>query len=100
LATQLSSPVTRSHFGSRALTAIAICDTGCMATKPTVKVLSFAVAIEAMLSREPPAPTKDQRTESPLSIARRVAYLTSQRLWGRSRPWGPYIKGSARERAL
>ena len=61
---QLSSPVTRSHFGSRALTAIAMLDIGFMASKPTVKVLSFAVAIEAMLSREPPAPTKDQRTGS------------------------------------
>lgn len=100
LATQLSSPITRSHLGSRALTAIAMLDIGFMATKPTVKVLSFAVAIEAVLSREPPASSKDQRTESPLSIARRVAYLTCQRRCGRSAPSCPYIKGFPREKAF
>jgi hypothetical protein len=100
LATQLSSPKTRSHLGSRALTAIAMLDIGFMASKPTVKVLSFAVAIEAMLSREPQASTKDQRTESPLRIGRRVAYLTCQRRWGRSTSSCPYIKGFPTEKAL
>jgi hypothetical protein len=100
LATQLSSPTTRSHLGSRALTAIAMLDIGFMATKPTVKVLSFAVAIEAMLSREPQASTKGQRTESPLSIARRVAYLTCPRRCGRSASSCPYIKGFPTERAI
>jgi hypothetical protein len=100
LATQLFSPTTRSHLGSRALTAIAMLDIGFMATKATVKVLSFAVAIEAMLSREPPASTKDQRTESPLWIARRVAYLTCPRRCGRSASSCPYIKGFPRDRAF
>jgi hypothetical protein len=100
LATQLSSPKTRSHLGSRALTAIAMLDIGFMATKPTVKVLSFAVAIEAMLSREPQASTKYQRTESPLRIARRVAYLTCQRRCGRSASSCPYIEGLPTEKAL
>jgi hypothetical protein len=100
LATQLSSPKIRSHLGSRALTAIAMLDIGFMATKPTVKVLSFAVAIEAMLSCEPQASTKYQRTESPLRIARRVAYLTCQRRCGRSASSCPYIEGFPTEKAL
>jgi hypothetical protein len=100
LAAQLSSPTTRSHLGSRALTAIAMLDIGFMATKPTVKVLSFAVAIEAMLSREPQASTKGQRTESPLSLARRVAYLTCPRQCGRAAPPCPYINGFPTERAF
>jgi hypothetical protein len=100
LATQLSPPKQRSHLGSRALTAIAMLDIGFMATKPTVKVLSYTVAIEAMLSREPQASTKDQRTESPLKIGRRVAYLTCQRRCGRSSPSCPYIEGFLRERAF
>jgi hypothetical protein len=98
LATQLSPATTRSHLGSRALTAIAMLDIGFMATKPTVKVLSFAVAIEAMLSREPQASTKDQRTERPLAIARRVAYLTCPRRCGRSASSCRYIKGFPTER--
>ena len=100
LATQLSSPKTGSHLGSRALTAVAMLDIGFMATKPTVKVLSYAVAIEALLSREPQASTKDQRTESPLRIARRVAYLTCQRRCGRSAPSCAYIEGFPTEKAL
>ena len=98
LAAQLSSPKTRSHLGSRALTAIAMLDIGFMATKPTVKVLSYAVAIEAMLSREPQTSTKDQPTESPLKIGRRVAYLTCQRRCGRSAPACRYIKGFPTQR--
>jgi hypothetical protein len=100
LASQLSSPRTRSHLGSRALTAIAMLDIGFLAAKPTVKVLSFAVAVEAMLSREPQASTKDQPTESPLRIGRRVAFLTCQRRCGRSAPSCPYIKGFPREKAF
>jgi hypothetical protein len=88
-----SSPKERSRLGSRALTAIAMLDIGFLAIEPTIKVLSYVVAVEAMLSREPETATKDQPTESPLRIARRMAYLKCPRECGRSASSCPYIQG-------
>jgi hypothetical protein len=95
-----SSPNARSRLGSRALTAIAMLDIGFLAIEPTVKILSYSVAVEAMLSRERETGTKDQRTESPLRIARRIAYLTCPRECGRSASLCPYIQGLRTEKAL
>jgi hypothetical protein len=95
-----SSPKARSRLGSRALTAISMLDVGFLAMEPTVKVLSSAVAVEAMLSREREASTKAQRTESPLRIARRMAYLKCPAQCGLSSPPCPYITGFRSENAL
>jgi hypothetical protein len=83
----------RSRLGSRALTAIVMLDVGFLAIEPTVKILSYAVAVEAMMSREPEMATKDQPTESTLRIARRMAYLKCPRECGRSASSCPYIEG-------
>jgi hypothetical protein len=95
-----SSPKARSRLGSRTLTAISMLDVGFLATEATVKVLSSAVAVEAMLSREPGTSTSAQRTESPMRIARRLAYLKCPAQCGRSSPPCPYINGFPSEKAL
>jgi hypothetical protein len=93
LSAQLARSSNRSRLGSRALTAIMMLDGGFLAIEPTVKILSYAVAVEAMLSREPEIVTKDQPTESTLRMARRMAYLKCPRECGRSASSCPYIEG-------
>jgi len=94
LSTQLApSSKERSQLGSRALTAIVMLDVGFLAVEPAVKILSYAVAVEAMLSREREMATKDQPTEPTLRIARRMAYLKCPRECGRSASSCPYIEG-------
>lgn len=66
----------RSHLGRRALTAISMLDNGFTAIEPETKVASYAISVEALLSREPDESPGGYGAGAASGIARRVAYLT------------------------
>jgi hypothetical protein len=81
------APDDRSMGGQRVFNALAIYDSGLRALSPVLRLLTAAIAIEVLFSREDMG-----KAAQTTAIARRIAYLTCFAGCGRTAPHCPYTE--------